>query len=68
MDARCWLLRVPSYSNIADKPSRGHVHELVAAGFADDSEHVLLAVKQLVALMDGKLGKRAECSVDIPIG
>ena len=68
VDARCWLSRVPSYSNIAEKPSGGDVHELIAAGFTDDSEQVLLAVKQLFALMDGKLGKRSECSVDIPIG
>ena len=67
--AKCWLSRVPSYSNIADKPSRGNVHKLVAAGYVDDSDLAVLVVNQLFTFtfMNDKLGKGVECSVDIPI-
>ena len=67
VEAKCWLSRVPSYSNIADKPSRGNVHKLVAAGYVDDSDLAVLVVNQLFTFMNDKLGKGVECSVDIPI-
>ena len=35
VETSCWLARVPSHSNIADKQSRGQTHELRAKGFCD---------------------------------
>lgn len=68
VETKCWLPRVPSHSNIADKPSGGDAHELVTAGYEDDSKLALLTVTQLFTFMKNKMGKRAERSVDIPIG
>ena len=48
MQANCWLARVASFSNIADKPSRGDTKDLLDSGFSDDSA---LAVQKLVQLM-----------------
>ena len=45
MQANCWLARVASFSNIADKPSRGDTKDLLDSGFSDDSA---LAFQKLV--------------------
>ena len=63
----CWLARVPSYSNIADKPSRGSLHELVAQGFMNQSDDVAAAVSLFFAFMEKKKGKTAECCVEFPM-
>jgi len=66
VEKKCWLARVPSHSNTADKPSGGISHDLLATGFLDEMENVIIAVKRLFAFMRKKLGKRAECIVKFP--
>ena len=63
VETSCWLARVPSYSNIADKPSRGSVRELVAKGFVDQSGEIAAAVSKLSAFMVRKMGKMADKQV-----
>ena len=66
VEARCWLARVPSHSNIADDPSRGQIHTLLALGYNDDSFLAIAALKQLFAFVEKKMGQRGECVVEIP--
>ena len=47
-ESKCWLARVPSKSNIADKPSRGDVQELIASGFSDETESANVAIQRLL--------------------
>ena len=63
VETKCWLLRVPSQSNIADKPSRGLIQELLDARYGNHSLQTCAAVKQLFAFMEKKMGQRGECSV-----
>ena len=63
LETSCWLARVPSHSNIADKPSRGSKHELAAQGFIDQSDSIAATVNQMFAFMKLKWGKTAECCV-----
>jgi hypothetical protein len=65
-ETSCWLARVPSYSNVADMPSRGIIHELLNAGYVDDSELAAAAIQQLFTFMETKVGQRAECSLVVP--
>eukprot|EP00435_Cladocopium_sp_Y103_P065000 s975_g26.t1 len=58
----CWISRVSSYSNIADKPSRGDKLELVQQGFEDVSIHAMVLLEQLFAAMVTKLGRKAGCT------
>ena len=57
-DTVCWLARVPSYSNIADGPSRAEMQKLLANGFLDHSEFVMTFVEKLLAFMLVKRGER----------
>ena len=57
-DTVCWLARVPSYSNIADGPSRAETQKLLANGFLDHSEFVMTFVEKLLAFMLVKRGER----------
>ena len=66
VEKKCWFARVPSHSNTADKPSGGISHDLLATGFLDEMENVIIAVKRLFAFRRKKLGKRAECIVKFP--
>ena len=61
MQANCWLARVASFSNIADKPSRGDTRELLDSGFSDDSTVALQKLVQLMTFTKKKLGRRADC-------
>ena len=66
IQANCWLARVASFSNIADKPSRGDTKDLVDNGFLDDSAKASREAMKLLAFMMEKLGRRAECIVATP--
>lgn len=67
VEAKCWLARVPSYSNIAHKPSPGMVHELLAAGWCkDEFAQVFFAVEHRVAFMRKKWGKGANALLCSP--
>ena len=65
-ETSCWLSRVPSHSNIADMPSRGIVHELLDAGYIDDSKLATAMIQQLFTFLELKVGQRAECSLVVP--
>ena len=62
----CWLARVPSHSNIADKPSRAEVTELLENGYKDHSKLAAEKLKDLLAFMNLKVGRKAECVVRSP--
>ena len=66
MQANCWLARIASFSNIADKPSRGDTKELLDSGFSDDSTVAFQKLVQLMTFTKKKLGRRAECIVATP--
>ena len=66
MQANCWLSRVASFSNIADKPSRGDTKDLLDNGFSDDSILASRKLLQLMTFTEKKLGRRAECIVATP--
>ena len=66
MQENCWLARVASFSNIADKPSRGDTKELLDSNFSDDSTLALQKLVQLMTFTKKKLGRRAECIVATP--
>eukprot|EP00435_Cladocopium_sp_Y103_P052490 s2135_g16.t1 len=68
IETSCWLARVPSYSNVADKPPRGHNEELLKTGFVDHSADAAIEVKRLLTFMTKKLGRTAECVVELPAG
>ena len=57
-ETSCWLARVPSHSNVADKPSRGDVRELVEAGYRDQSNMAAGKLKDLLAFMVLKRGEK----------
>ena len=60
-ETSCWLARVPSHSNIADMPSRGIVHELLDAGYIDDSKLAAATIQQLFTFLKLKVRQKAEC-------
>ena len=66
IQANCWLARVASFSEVADKPSRGYIKNLVDSGFLNDSTKALQKVIQLLAFTKEKLGRRTECIVATP--
>ena len=66
IQANCWLARVASFSNVADKALRGDIKNLVDSGFLNDSTEALQKVTQLLAFTKEKLGRRAECIVASP--
>ena len=66
IQANCWLARVASFSDVADKPSRGYIKNLVDSGFLNDSTKALQKVIQLLAFTKEKLGRRTECIVATP--
>ena len=66
IETSCWLARVPSHSNIADKPSRAEVTELLENGYKDHSKLVAEKLKDLLAFMTLKVGRKAECVVRSP--
>ena len=66
IETSCWLARVPSHSNIADKPSRAEVTELLENGYKDHSKLAAEKLKDLLAFMTLKVGRKAECVVRSP--
>lgn len=57
VETKCWLARVPSHSNIADKPSRGISNDLLPVGFLDETESAIIAVKRLLHSCERSWGK-----------
>jgi len=66
IETSCWLARVPSHSNIADKPSRADVTELLEDGYKDHSKLAAAKLKDLLAFRALKMGRKAECVVRSP--
>ena len=56
----CWISRVSSYSNLADKPSRGDISDMIKLGFAEASECAEKCLKSLCLSVKNQLGKKAD--------
>ena len=56
----CWISRVSSFSNIADRPSRGDVQTVERLGFKDVSKETDTCLKSLCLSVYSKLGKMAD--------
>jgi hypothetical protein len=67
IETTCWLARVPSHSNIADKPSRADVTELVEQGYKDHSEMAASITKDLFASMKRKAGEKGWMRREVPM-
>ena len=67
IETTCWLARVPSHSNIADKPSRADVTELLQQGYKDHSEMAASITKDLFASMKRKAGEKGWMRREVPM-
>lgn len=54
----CWISRVPSFSNLADEPSRNDCDRLSLLGFRDVSADALVVLNAVLAVVISKMGRR----------
>ena len=54
-----WIARVPSYSSIADGPSRADVSKLAKLGFRDVSAENHISLASVCAILEVKMGEMA---------
>ena len=60
-----WIARVPSFSNLAEAPSRNDCVALLAGGFVDRSIDAYVILSTICAAVELKLGERAAASSHI---